>query len=669
MGIIQVLDENLASQIAVGEVVERPASVIKELLENSLDAGARRIDVHLEGGGIERMSVRDDGHGMSAEDAPLCFARHATSKLKEIDELRRIGTFGFRGEALAAISSVSKVTLKTRPPEEPAAFEVRVDGGNIEYVGDGAAPYGTHLDIRDLFFNVPVRRKFLKSPRTEASHVEQVVRTAALGQPDVAFRLSHEGKTLLDVPEAPPNAPLDHPRRIERAVQCLGQQVREMLFPFEAATDSLRLSGYVVAPLETRRDFAGVHLSVNGRPVSDRGLSQAVRVAYRTLLEVGRQPILALNMEMDPEWVDVNVHPRKAEVRFSEPRVVQGHMIRLLSDFLSSTPWLSQGSQGRKYSLQVPTSTQAGAPALGHVSQETEGATRMRQASGSGAALPPARPGEDTKAAPAATDDPSEIHRQRVRQALERFRARKEPGESPYAAKMPSPAPRKSGMGRATPAFSSQANAVRSAAALETSPGLLRAERFSELRVVGQTGATYLLLEGPDGLVVIDQHAAHERVVFERLRDAAASGSPRSQPLLFPMTVNLGPLESAALDEHAEVLLSYGIEMEAFGEGTALLRAVPAGLDGGQAEAIAKDALSELADDGRADSLEELRDRICARLACHGSVRAGQTLSAEEIRALLRSLDAIDLGAHCPHGRPVVRTVRHDDMAKWFDRE
>lgn len=668
MGIIQVLDENLASQIAAGEVVERPASVIKELLENALDAGARRVDVHLEGGGIERMSVRDDGHGMSAEDAPLCFARHATSKLKDIDELRRIGTFGFRGEALAAISSVSRVTLKTRPADEPAAFEVRVDGGNIEYVGDGAAPFGTHLDIRDLFFNVPARRKFLKSPRTEAGHVEQVVRTAALGQPDVAFRLSHEGKTLLDVPEAPLDAPLEHPRRIERAVQCLGKQVRDMLFPFEAATDSLRLSGYVVAPLETRRDFAGVHLSVNGRPVSDRGLSQAVRVAYRTLLEVGRQPILALNMEMDPEWVDVNVHPRKAEVRFSEPRVVQGHLIRLLSDFLSSTPWLSQTSQGRKYTLQAPAASAGESQAAAAVAPELQVASHMRHPPASPATLASANAGIEGQTSEPTADDPSEVHRQRVRQALERFRARKDPGDTQGGATGPAHLSRMGG-GRATASARPQPKTVQPAGALETSPGLLRAERFSELRVVGQTGATYLLLEGPDGLVVIDQHAAHERVVFERLREAAASGTPRSQPLLFPMTVNLGPLESAALEEHTQVLLSYGIEMEAFGEGTALLRAVPAGLDGGQAEAIAKDALAELADDGRADSLEELRDRICAKLACHGSVRAGQTLSAEEIRALLRSLDAIDLGAHCPHGRPVVRTVRHDDMAKWFDRE
>lgn len=625
MGRIRVLEERLASQIAAGEVVERPSSVAKELLENALDAGARRVEVVLEGGGIDRLLIADDGTGMEADDATLCFSRHATSKLREIDDLKRIGTFGFRGEALAAIASVAKVRLTTRPKDAAAASEVRCEGGHIVHVGEAGSPPGTRIDVRELFFNVPARRKFLKTPRTEAGHVEQVVRTAALGQPGVAFRVSLDGKVVLDVPGAEDGAPLDHPRRRERAVQCLGKQVREYLFPFEARTDLIRLTGYVVAPLETRRDMSGVNLSVNGRPVTDRGLVQAVRVAFRTLLEVGRQPILALDLEIDPALVDVNVHPRKAEVRFADPRQVHGHLIRLLGDFLATTPWLSR-TPARSYSL--PTSAE---PLV------------FRDPRGEG------------------VSDLGEVHRQRVRDALERFAAsRASPSQPAPAWARPVPP---ASSGAALAATMSPPVAPRS------EPGLASVRRFSELRAVGQVSATYLLLEGPDGLVVIDQHAAHERVVFERLRKAAREGAPRSQPLLFPTTIPLGPLEMAAVEERADALVAYGLELEPFGEGTAILRAVPAGLDAGKAEQIARDALAELAEGGRADSLEDLQDRVCARLACHGSVRAGQALAPEEIRALLRSLDEIDLGAHCPHGRPVVRTVRYDEMAKWFDRE
>lgn len=693
MGRIQLLDDALASQIAAGEVVERPASVAKELLENALDAGARRIEVLLEGGGIDRLCVADDGGGMAADDAALCFARHATSKLRAIDDLRRIGTFGFRGEALAAIASVARVRLLTREAGAAVASEVRVEGGKLVYQGEGAAPAGTRLEVRDLFFNVPARRKFLKSARTEVGHIEQSLRTAALGQPDIAFRLVSEGKTLLDIADAPRGAPLTHPRRVERAVACLGEQVREYLFPFEARDGELAIEGYVVAPLETRRDFAGMHLSVNGRPVQDRGLSQAARVAFRTLLEVGRQPIFALDLRMDPEWVDVNVHPRKAEVRFSDPRVVQGKLIRLLSDFLASTPWLTKG-RARAYALTLPAAhdPEAQVPVGGPpaprvsavrvsaegVSAERASAERASAEGVSAAGAPADTPRADpvsVAAAPAdaaVAEDPAEAHRRRVREALLRFssRAHSSPGASA------GPSSRAVGSERLASAPPAPPPARDLSAAPSPPPppprseaGLLHTRRFADLRVVGQVGATFLLLEGADGLVVIDQHAAHERVVFERLRASVHVREAQVQPLLFPVTMALRPLESAALEEYGAELLAFGIELEPFGEGTALLRSVPGGLDAGRAEVIARDALAGFVEVGRADALDDVRDQICARLACHGSVRKGQSLAGEEIRALLRALDDIDLGAHCPHGRPVVRTLRYGEMARWFDRE
>lgn len=621
MGRIHVLAEALASQIAAGEVVERPASVIKELVENSLDAGAARVDVVIEGGGVERMVVTDDGVGMSADDAALCFSRHATSKLREIEDLRRIGTFGFRGEALAAISSVAKVRLVTRRAEDEVAAEVRVEGGRVTHVGQVGAPVGTQLEVKDLFFNVPARRKFLKTPRTEAGHIDAALRTTALGQPGIALSLTSEGKRVLDVGAAPEGASLEHPRRVERAVACLGEETRDHLYPFDAETDLLRLTGYVVAPLFTRRDLSGVNLSVNGRPVSDRGLLQAVRVAYRTLLEVGRQPLCALDLAIDPALVDVNVHPRKAEVRFEEPRRVTGHLIRLLSDFLATTPWVTQ------------------APAKTWVLRARDGTFKDDD-------------GGDLAA----------VHRARVREALESYAERRgEPASSPTTGYWTRAGQRPSSMSRPV-----VGGGVPLAPA--TRAGLGLAGAFSELRPVGQVGLTYLVLEGPDGMVVIDQHAAHERVTFEKLRKAAREGTTPSQPLLFPLQITLGPLEEAALEEKADALRAYGLDVEPFGEGTAMIRAVPHGLDGGKAEDIVRDALRELSGDGRPDALEDLVDRVCSRLACHGSVRAGQALAPEEIRALLRQLDAIDLGAHCPHGRPVVRALAFEEMERWFDR-
>lgn len=621
MGRIHLLEDALASQIAAGEVVERPASVVKELVENALDAGASRTDVIIEGGGVDRLVVTDDGMGMSAEDAALCFSRHATSKLRSIDDLRRIGTFGFRGEALAAISSVAKVRLVTRQSSDEVATEVRVEGGRITHVGQVGAPVGTQIEVKDLFYNVPARRKFLKTPRTEAGHIDTALRTSALGQPGIALSLVSDGKRVLEVGKAPNDAGLDHPRRIERAVACLGEDVRDYLYPVDAETELLRVHGYVVAPLHTRRDLSGVNLSVNGRPVSDRGLLQAVRVAYRTLLEVGRQPLCALDLVLEPELVDVNVHPRKAEVRFEEPRRVHGHLIRLLGDFLSTTPWVTQ-APSRTWVLRARDGT----------FKDDDGG------------------------------DLAAVHRARVRDALETW-AEKKGERSSY--------PAGTYWTRAAMSSSQTTRPVVTPAAVDgpvSMPGIGHAGAFSALRPVGQVGLTYLVLDGPDGMVVIDQHAAHERVTFERLRAAAREGTTPSQPLLFPLQMNVGPLEEAALEEKADALQVYGLDVEPFGEGTAMIRAVPHGLDAGKAEEIARDALRELADVGRADALSDLADRVCARLACHGSVRAGQALAPEEIMALLRQLDAIDLGAHCPHGRPVVRSLSFEELERWFDR-
>jgi len=641
VGVIAVLPSAVADQIAAGEVVERPASVAKELIENALDAGATRIDVDVAGGGVDRLVVADDGCGMDDADAVLCFSRHATSKLRVADDLLAIRSFGFRGEALAAISSVAKVTLTTRQRPRDTGFRVVVEGGRVVSVAEAGAAAGTRVEVADLFFNVPARRKFLKTLRTEAGHIEDTLLSMALSRPDVAVRLVVDGKTTLDLPPVTQTA-LDHPARLDRVVRCLGEHLRPHLYPVQGQTDLLSLSGYVVAPLETRRDLAGVHLGVNGRPVSDRQLVQAVRAAFRTLLEVGRQPIVALDLALDPALVDVNVHPRKAEVRFADPRRVSGHLIALLSEFLVTTPWLDRRTS---------------APRVFTLPSSTSGKT-MTLSSSSSSSSPSPSPSSSSSSIPAA-DDVADAHRERVRAALLRFQGRASSSPSPTLSSSPAlPLSPSLSSSPALPGLASQ-------------PGRGGAATFSALRVVGQVGGTYLVLEGPEGMVVIDQHAAHERVVFERLRAARASlAAQPSQPLLLPLTVTLSPSERAALDDEAVLreLSAYGIEAEGWAMQTAMVRALPPGLDGRKAQQILRDVLAELTAAGTTATLDERTDAVCARLACHAAIRAGDTLAPVQVQALLKDLDAIDLGAHCPHGRPVVRTLDYRELADWFDR-
>jgi len=634
VGQISILEAAVADQIAAGEVVERPASVCKELVENSLDAGARTISVDLEEGGVMRLCVTDDGSGMDQEDAVLCFSRHATSKLRRAEDLHAIRSFGFRGEALAAIASVAKVSLTTRRRDDATAQQVTVEGARVTGVREAGAPVGTRVDVRELFFNVPARRKFLKTLRTEAGHVEDALLAVGLCRPDVGVQLRTDGKLVLDLPAVPDAAlALDSPARVDRVVRCLGEHLRSSLYPVRGQTDLLTLSGYVVAPIETRRDLQGVHLSVNGRPVTDRQLVQAVRAAFRTLLEVGRQPIVALDVALDPALVDVNVHPRKAEVRFADPRRVSGHLISLLSEFLHTTPWLNRGTHNQTV-------------------------YRLRGNAGLTVASD-----EQTSDAPIVGEDPAEAHRARVKAALAAFGQAADRRDVPPSA-----------VAQTALSSSSSPSSTMALPTLESQPGRGGASSFSALRVVGQVGGTYLILEGPDGMVVIDQHAAHERVVFERLRDRRRGQGQPSQALLLPITIELTARERAALDDvtvKAE-LARAGLDLDGYAHTTAIVRALPPGLDGRKAHAIVRDVLAELSDHGGgsgARTLEERDDAICARLACHAAVRAGDVMAPAQVRALLQDLDTIDLGAHCPHGRPVVRTLDYTELAAWFDRD
>ncbi len=519
---------------------------------------------------------------------------------------------------------------------------------------------GTRVEVHGLFFNVPARKKFLKTLRTEAGHIEDVLLAVALTKPALGVKLTVDGKVVLDLPHtilaggdgngSGDDVDLAAAARIERVVRCLGKHVRPLLYPVTGQTDLLQLRGYVVAPIETRRDLQGIHLSVNGRPVTDRTLVQAVRAAFRTLLEVGRQPIVALDLAIDKALVDVNVHPRKAEVRFADPRRVSGHLISLLSEFLLTTPWLQH---------TTPTSTFKMPAASSGLTLAADGSSSSSSSSSSSTTSSSPEP---DPAAPAAAESPAtlaDFHRLKVQQALARFSSRN------------------NGITHAggTGLTSSNTEATRWAEAnpmlpaLASAPGRGGATSFAALRVVGQVGGTYLVLEGPEGMVVIDQHAAHERVVFERLKATRRTGA-LSQPLLLPITVDLGATERAALDDDGvrEELIAHGIDVEGYHGKTALVRALPPGLDGRKAAAIVRDALAELADNGRTGALNDRTDAVCARLACHAAIRAGDVMAAVQVRALLDDLDRIDLGAHCPHGRPVVRSVDYGELAGWFDR-
>ena len=671
MGVIAVLASAVADQIAAGEVVERPASVVKELVENALDAGAHRVEIDIVGGGVDRLVVTDDGSGMDDDDAVLCFERHATSKLKVADDLRRIGSFGFRGEALAAISSVSKVTLTTKKRDRPAGFAVVVEGGRVVSVGEAGHAPGTRVDVRDLFFNVPARRKFLKTLRTEAGQIEDTLLSTALCRPDLGIRLVVDGKTVLDLPAVSDKA-LDHPARLDRVVRCLGKHLRPHLYPVSSSTELLTLSGYIVAPLETRRDLAGVHLSVNGRPVSDRHLVQAVRAAFRTLLEVGRQPIVALDLALDRELVDVNVHPQKAEVRFADPRRVSGHLISLLSEFLVTTPWLDRDHR--------PASTTFKLQDTGGLSSNSSTLSSSSSSPSSPSLHAPVLITQPQSTVAGPVSDVVDVHRERVRAALVRYGQRHSSSIPPTTTTWPQPSSSSNSSSNASSNATSNSTSSNAASSsspvfptLQSQPGRGGASSFSAVRVGGQVGSTDLILEGPRGMVVIDQHAAHERVVFERLRARrqASSSSPQpSQPLLLPITIELSAIERAALDDEdvKRELATWGVDVDGYAHNTAMVRALPPGLDGRKAQAIVRDALAELGTAGTSGTLDDRNDAVCARLACHAAVRAGDTLAPVQVRALLEDLDRIDLGAHCPHGRPVVRGVDYSELAGWFDR-
>ena len=590
MGKVAILPPIVQGQIAAGEVIERPASVVKELVENALDAGARHVEVSLRGGGIDRIAVRDDGEGMAADDALLAFARHGTSKLTALAELEGVTTLGFRGEALPSIAAAGAVRLVTRRTEDPTAITVEAEGGEVRLAGPAGAPPGTLVEVRDLFATTPARRKFLRTTNTEVGHVVDLLTRLAVACPDTGFRLEHDGREVVAYP------PVRGLR--ERLAQVLGAERAGSMIGCEAASDGLALTAFLGPPREslstTRLVWTFVSLEPRpGQPsarrwVRDRLLLRAVLDGYESLLMRGRYPVAMLFLATAPGELDVNVHPAKLEVRFRRPQAVHQLIVSALRGRLTAALGPS------------PAATVAEtAPRWGRAHP-----LRMEPLPG----VDEAPRGTAAEATPPPAGDPQ--------------------------ATLWQPAP----------------------------------EGFASLRFVGQVLDGYLLCEGANRVVLLDQHAAHERVRFERLRAEHAAGSVARDGLLVPETIALSPVQVAALVEHEHTLASLGLEGEAFGDGTFLLRTVPRLLRGQDVGELVRALAGELVEQGASLAGERAVDAVLATLACHSAVRVGQRLAPEQVRALLDSMDTVDVNAHCPHGRPVAVELSRARLEALFGR-
>ncbi|WP_374417875.1 DNA mismatch repair endonuclease MutL [Novosphingobium arvoryzae] len=601
MPTIRRLPETLINRIAAGEVVERPASALKELVENSLDAGARQVTVRLSGGGLDGIEVTDDGCGMRPDEIALALERHATSKLPD-EHIELVATLGFRGEALPSIASVSRLTLESRPRGADAGWRRVVDHGTVTAEGPAALPPGTRIRVEDLFGKIPARRKFLRSARSEYAACLDVVRRLAMARPEVGFVLEHDGRRVLAVQ---PDDSLPH-----RVAQLVARELADDGVVIELERGPARLSGVAGLPTFNRGVADHQYLFVNGRPVKDRLLVGAVRGAYADMLARDRHAVLALFLDIPPEDVDVNVHPAKTEVRFRDPAFVRGFIVSGLRHALDSA--------GQR-SAQAPA-----APAMANWQAE-----------------PIARPGEPAP-------------------ALSSLFARQ------YAP--PSAAVRDAGAAWRGYEQSVMAPPAARAEVADDAPAPSAQHPLGVAR--GQISNTYIVAEAEDGLVIVDQHAAHERLVLERLKAAGAQGAvTASQALLLPEVVELDEPSCDRLEERAGQLAEYGLALERFGPTAMLVRAVPSVLGKGDVQALVRDVADDLAQNGDALLLGERLDLVLATMACHGSVRAGRTLSVAEMNALLREMEVTPRSGQCNHGRPTWVKLAHGDIEKLFGRK
>ncbi|MEL7967487.1 DNA mismatch repair endonuclease MutL [Vreelandella neptunia] len=610
---IQVLDPRLANQIAAGEVVERPSSVTKELIENAIDAGSQRIEVEIEQGGARLIKVRDDGIGIGEEDLPLALARHATSKIGSLEDLEGVSSLGFRGEALASISSVSRLELISNAEDDPRhGWRVVAEGRGMEArVTPAPHPRGTSVGVRDLFFNTPARRKFLRTEKTEFAHVEEAFRRQALSRYDIAWVLRHNQKVIHQLPAGHSAA-----ARERRIASLLGKNFIEHARYIEREAGGIRLSGWVGLPTHSRSQADQQYFFVNGRVVRDRLVAHAVRQAYRDVLFNGRHPVFVLYLELDPDVVDVNVHPTKHEVRFRDGRMVHDFLYSSLHHSLASA---KPAESAEEHDAEVADTS--GASPQGEASEVAAEQPRWQQ---QGIALthsPDRYPGAE-----------------RVRRFMQGYQALHPNHEETLLTPQPSPP-------------SERYSGVREAplAMPDNDPTAPPPLGFA----LGQLHGIYILAQNAEGLVLVDMHAAHERIVYERMKTqlAAAKGLD-AQPLLVPVSIAASRAEVATAESEQEAIAKLGIELDIAGPETLLVRQLPALLAQADPEALVRQMLEELARYGRTHQVEARVHELLSTMACHGSVRANRRLTIDEMNALLRDMERTERSDQCNHGRP-----------------
>jgi DNA mismatch repair protein MutL len=622
---VRRLDPILVDRIAAGEVVERPASAVKELVENAVDAGAGSIEIALEAGGRSLIRIVDDGQGMSPEDLELAVDRHATSKLPDGD-LFSIRTLGFRGEALPSIGAVARLAITTRAAQAPTGSSIVVEAGVKGPVRPASAPRGTRVEVTDLFAATPARLKFLKSDRSEAQAVAEIVRRLAIAHPTIRFTLSGEHITAFTYP---PEEPGEHGflRRLSRV---LGHEFHENAMAIGVEREGVRLTGFAGLPTFHRGTGASVHFVVNGRPVRDKLLLGAVRGAYADVMASDRHPVLAIMIDLDPHAVDVNVHPAKTEVRFRDPNFVRGFVVAALKEAITRFAFRSASTGGAR---TLESLRPGGAP--------------PRPGAPPQGALPP-RPMPFAHRAPA------------LRPAFAGWQA---PLDAPVGSHAPAGLAERQASLPDLMAPSADSRAALGEVEPEAEEAPLGAAR-------AQVHGTYIVTQTRDGIVIVDQHAAHERLVYERLKRERASSGIARQLLLIPEVVDLDPVDADRVLAEAPALESLGLALEPFGPGALLVREVPSALAGGRIKALVQDVADALAEwgQGAAAPLEERLDAVLSRMSCHGSIRAGRRLRPEEMNALLREMEATPLSGQCNHGRPTYVELKLSDIERLFGR-
>ncbi len=605
---IQALLDNLISQIAAGEVVERPSAVVKELLENALDAGATQIAVRLEQGGVKRISIADNGRGISPEQLPLAVARHATSKIASLTDLENVATLGFRGEALASIASVSQFVLSSRTAD--AAHAHQIENGTVSPT---SGAQGTTVDVQELYFNTPARRKFLKTEQTEFGHCAEVVRRIALARPDVAFTLTHNGKTV----EHWNLASLD-----KRSAQIMGDDFAEARLPVDQNAGPLRLHGYAGLPTASKARADAQYFYVNGRFVRDKLLTHAVRAAYQDVLHGDRYPSYVLALDLDPALVDVNVHPSKIEVRFRDSRAVHQFVFHAVHAALSHTSATSFGTTPAPLSSNNLGASRI-APADSYMNT-WRGSVQSAQT--------------QSPLFPRATE-------YGVAQAT-----------SSYGALFQSPAP------------AGAAPAAAASAAVQPEPQPFSDDEFPLGFALAQLHGIFVLAQNTRGLVLVDMHAAHERILYEQIKNALDEGSMSVQNLLIPVTFFADQAAVSVVEEQQEVLRSLGFEIAVMSPTTLAVRAIPVLLKNADAESLARDVLRDVAEYGASRVLLERRNELLGTMACHSAVRANRSLTTVEMNALLRQMEHTERADQCNHGRPTWVQLALNDLDKLFLR-